>query len=281
MQSTPERLLALLEEHGLTEYAADATSLLRPSIAMFSSQVDNERAIAIGASKLGGLPDLPPDMQWPYYHDRPLYFVAQINFAEVAAYDVEKVLPSSGVAYFFYDDTWYEDNLTTMFNLGRTLFFEGDLSLLKRTDAPYSVVWPACSVSFENDMTLPPASWQGHPWFDSSEVYTRLNTQDTYLEIPWAMSIFADSKLPRHRLLGHPDPIQGNVFAEAQQELTKEASWEEANEQTPTWTLLFQIDSDGKANMMWSDAGTLYFCIKNDALHNRRFDEVILSYQYS
>ena len=277
MQSTPERLLALLEEHGLTEYAADATSLLRPSIAMFSHQVDNEQQIAIGASKLGGLPDLPPDMQWPYYHDRPLYFVAQINFAEVAAYDVEKVLPSSGVAYFFYDDTWYEDNLTTMFNLGRTLFFEGDLSLLKRTDAPYSVVWPACSVSFKNDMTLPPGqSWK---WFDNSEAYTRLNTQDTYSEVAWVMSILADGESPRHRLSGHHDPVQVNVFAEAQRELTKEASWEEADEQTPTWTLLLQIDSDNNANMMWGDVGTLYFCIKNDALHNRHFDETIVVFQ--
>ncbi len=38
-------------------------------------------------------------------------------------------------------------------------------------------------------------------------------------------------------------------------------------------TLLFQIDSDTKnCNMMWGDLGMLYFCIGNEDLKNRRFE---------
>ena len=275
MQSTPERLLALLEEHGLTEYAADVTSLLRPSIAMFSSEIADEQQIAIGASKLGGLPDFPPDMQWPYYHDRPLYFVAQINFADVAAYDIERVLPSSGIAYFFYDYLWYTETLMPMHEYGKVLFFDGALSLLKGTDAPYSVVWPSCTVSFKNDITLP-ESWE---WFDKSKAYIRISKQAHYSDIQKKTSIFGEIKLPAHRLLGYPDPVQGYVFGEAQQQLDEQNFWKDADKLMETWTLLLQIDSDGKANMMWGDAGTLYFCIKNDALHKRHFDEVILIFQ--
>src|SRR5258708_6190680 len=85
----------------------------------------NEESIPIGASKFGGTPDLPPEIEWPMnrvdlsefppwlsddvnsalldtggrYH---LPFVAQFRLEDVAPYDLEGDLPSTGMLYFFY-----------------------------------------------------------------------------------------------------------------------------------------------------------------------------------
>ena len=38
------------------------------------------------------------------------------------------------------------------------------------------------------------------------------------------------------------------------------------------WIMLFQLDSDDDAAMMWGDCGKLYFWIKKDDLAAARFD---------
>ena len=59
--------------------------------------------ISIGTSKIGGTPDLPPSITWPFKDKRPLSLIAQLNLSEVAAYDQMNLLPHSGWLYFFYD----------------------------------------------------------------------------------------------------------------------------------------------------------------------------------
>lgn len=59
--------------------------------------------IAVGQSKIGGQPDLPPTIEW-FKEDngKRLSFVAQINLTEVAAYDKSNQLPSQGILYFLF-----------------------------------------------------------------------------------------------------------------------------------------------------------------------------------
>jgi uncharacterized protein YwqG len=38
------------------------------------------------------------------------------------------------------------------------------------------------------------------------------------------------------------------------------------------WQLLFQLDSDDKADMMWGDAGRLYYWIRKQELARQSFD---------
>ena len=69
--------------------------------------------LPIGASKFGGRPDLPDGFQWDTfttdtYDDdevkpRPLAFLAQVNLADVSAYDTEQLLPETGLLSFFYE----------------------------------------------------------------------------------------------------------------------------------------------------------------------------------
>lgn len=62
-----------------------------------------------GHSKWWGAPDLPPDMEYPHYMVNnngdtcsvPLTFLCQIRCKDLARYDDKKLLPHTGMLYFF------------------------------------------------------------------------------------------------------------------------------------------------------------------------------------
>ena len=74
----------------------------------------SESPIPIGSSKFGGVPDVPADFVWPKDDDGcPLSLLLQIDCADLAAHDRERLLPQSGHLYFFYELTkmdWDNDH---------------------------------------------------------------------------------------------------------------------------------------------------------------------------
>lgn len=40
------------------------------------------------------------------------------------------------------------------------------------------------------------------------------------------------------------------------------------------WILLFQVDSEDYADMMWGDLGRVYYVIKKEGLENKNFDNI-------
>ena len=76
----------------------------------YDKEFDSETPI--GASKIGGKPDLPSDFEWfsfrgesydGVFENRPLSFLAQINCEEASKYDKSSMFPSKGMLYFFYE----------------------------------------------------------------------------------------------------------------------------------------------------------------------------------
>ena len=64
----------------------------------------SESPIPIGSSKFGGAPDVPADFVWPKDDDGcPLSLLLQIDCADLAVHDRERLLPQSGHLYFFYE----------------------------------------------------------------------------------------------------------------------------------------------------------------------------------
>ena len=65
-----------------------------------------KKALPIGASKLGGLPDVPADFVWPRFagtdyegvkRERPLSFMAQFDLTELASFDAARLLAKAGL----------------------------------------------------------------------------------------------------------------------------------------------------------------------------------------
>jgi len=90
-----------LKPAGLGEFADSLVQMARPSVRLVADAA--LPATEPAASRLGGAPDLPASTSWPRNEDGPLSFIAQVNLADVTAYESEGALPSDGLLSFFYD----------------------------------------------------------------------------------------------------------------------------------------------------------------------------------
>jgi len=242
----------------------------------------------IGASKIGGQPDLPAGFEWPYFEgtaydgvtaNRPLSFLAQINCAEASKYDNDSMLPSSGMLYFFYE-------LLTMTSgygpqdkgSSRVYYFGGGTSDLHRTDFPDDLLpdcrIPAMPVTFSSRTELPDfeelAEWRDDVDWDDYQEYNE--TRATIVEEPDPDEI--------SKLLGYANLIQGGMLKQCElvsggTDLTPDAYYEyslatteqQLRHDCARWQLLFQIDSieTPKYSLSWISYGRLYFYIDHAA----------------
>jgi uncharacterized protein YwqG len=98
---TEEALRTLLTTEGLGRVVEQLMELTAPTVRVYIQRAQEED-IPIGASKMGGQPDLPDGVEWPSWHE-PMAFIAQFNLAEVALFDSEGALPAQGLLSFFYE----------------------------------------------------------------------------------------------------------------------------------------------------------------------------------
>lgn len=265
-----------LEAAGLAQRADALLALVRPSIRLESQAVEEEQ-LPVGATKLGGCPDLPTANAWPGGEDGAQAFIAQVNFAEVQAFSGAELLPRAGLLSFFYDvrkGVWGFDPKD---NQGWTLLFTPPEVVLQRAAIPTGVPpegrFHACKMR--------PKSQEDFAPLDSEDVERLALTKDE-------RSAYNELLCQRepgwtHKLLGHPDPVQyGDMRLEAQYAsngIYCGGSREEGGPITAElragaseWVLLLQIDTDEGAGMMWGDVGTLYVWIREKDLAKRQFD---------
>ncbi len=96
------RIIELVQKYHYPEII----NYLQPSIRM-KTVPRQEDSIGIGASKIGGLPDLPEGLEWPEWKGTSLPFIAQIHLPDITNYDVNMLLPYRGILYFFFDIDLY------------------------------------------------------------------------------------------------------------------------------------------------------------------------------
>ncbi|MFL5629078.1 MAG: YwqG family protein [Ktedonobacteraceae bacterium] len=269
-------LAAALNAAGLSRLVKDIDRLVKPSIRLHTTPVD-EASLPVGASKLGGLPDLPRGVTWPAWKGLPQSFIAQIHLADVRQYDTEKILPENGVLWFFYDakqETYGENPADRG---GWLVFFkDSDLDKLQRTPAPPALPresqFHACSTSFTSELTLtqqPQLDIPGLAWTDKD--------QEQYDPIYSTFYEQSDRATPQHRLLGYPDTIQDDMRLQCQ--LVSHGVTEQNDPQynalaqgALNWQLLLQVDSDPQTGMRWASTGMLYYWITLTDLQARAFD---------
>ncbi len=83
---------------GLSPQAGSGAS--EPAINLVATHDLESGELPIGASRFGGLPDLPSDVTWPEQHGKKLLFLAQIDLASVTS-SATSVLPPDGWLYVF------------------------------------------------------------------------------------------------------------------------------------------------------------------------------------
>lgn len=266
---------------------------------MFSATYPKAPALHIlktdgdGFNRIGGLPSMPAGSTWPMRGARPLNFMAQFDLAEVRAAWGELgtpsavgplhagELPEAGGLYFFYDDdpeeggawgfdpkdhdAWavvYCPDITAVTPLARPVPLAEDAAL--RQSAP---------VRFRRlDTVMPKELFDGSLTEEDEEEFHRLR------EGPF-------DGLPKHQLLGHPDPVQGAEMGVECQLVSHGlycgdgSGYDDPRAKTliadaSAWQLLFQLDTDDDLDLMWGDMGMVYFWIRRDDLARRDFSSV-------
>jgi uncharacterized protein YwqG len=270
--------LAALSSAGLASISHDLDALMKDSIRITAHSID-DAVLAIGASKLGGEPDMPVGTQWPTGKGQPLSFVAQIRLPDVAPLDPQLALPLGGMLWFFYDarqETYGADPADR--GGWAVLYGAGDLGTLVRRSAPAmlpsSARFKPCAATFTGEVTLPQ-----QPELDIPTLAWTSQQKEAYENALGAFPSPSDRALPHHRMLGNPDTIQDDMRLECQLAANgvSDASAPAAaalKAGAKNWRLLLQVDSDDTLGMRWADAGMLYFWIENDALAAHRFDNV-------
>lgn len=87
-----------------------------------------------------------------------------------------------------------------------------------------------------------------------------------------------------HQIGGHAHSVQNPVEIEiAEAVLGGKVPWNDPrlSEEAGNWVLLAQFDSEDAADMMWGDAGALYWLIRPEDLAARRFDRAMFTWQCS
>jgi hypothetical protein len=129
------------EELGEIEYQSPKYAGLRVTQAIIAATSDRDLAVLdrlpLGASRFGGLPDLPPDVAWPEIEGKKLPFLAQINLADLPTSN-EPALPPDGWLYAFGRfDNDHEDQPVVVFH------HRGPAANLVRAPRPAKdEIWP-------------------------------------------------------------------------------------------------------------------------------------------
>lgn len=280
--SFKERLAAV----DLGDCIAPLEAVTLSSIRLRSEAAD-EANISAGQTKLGGSPDLMPSFDWPRFRGLPLSFIAQINLAEVHPYDSEGLLPATGLLSFFYDSGQSIWGFDPADKGGWAVFFTDNLNEIARISAPDDLP----EEGRYRARLLRPSQEPTHPSWESSD-FERLGLDDDQ-ELAYSQALDREMENDGliHRMLGHPDPIQGDMQVECQ--LASHGLYcgdasgynhpraAELRAGATEWRLLLQIDSDDGAEMMWGDVGRIYYWIHRDTLAARDWQSVWLILQCS
>lgn len=240
-------------------------------------------ALALGTTKLGGRPDLAEGSSWPNLRGAPQAFMAQLDLAELAHCDHHAVLPPSGLLSFFYDLELSVGGFDPADRDGWLVTFTPAGTPLVRLDFPsdlpsYSRI-PASRLRPQADLTLAPAA---------AKPVRRELAEDEWPVYDEFTSDLDQELRPFHRVLGHPQPVQGDMQRQCQLvsngihlggTISAPADLvEQLADGADEWLLLLQVDSDDDVGFDFG-LGRLYYWIRSEDLAARRFENVWFVFQ--
>lgn len=225
-------------------------------------------------SYFGGDPRLPSNIRWPHRGDRPLTFLARLSLSELTSALPIDWLPSEGALLFFYDAEFQPWGFDPKDRGGWAVVQVPDIDPPTRPDEAHSI-------GFQRISVFP-------PWERESVQAFAFN--DTELDEFGAIGDAPFSDRPKHQVSGLPSPVQGDCMELECQLVShgifcgdssgyndpRAASLQAGSAQ---WRLLFQMDTDDELDVMWGDAGMLYFWVEEEPARAGRFDNVWLVLQ--
>lgn len=247
-------LRAAICKDGLEDVAEIIVEHAREAVILETTVPDDYSRV--GASRMGGFPDLGNPGQFPKTDGLHWIFLAQINMEEVAPFN--SYLPRSGLLSFFLDST---ESLN-----GKVVFYQGDMGMLNtiRHVGADEMLSPG------DDYTQRPHRVRFGRRFSLPHSPPDGITHD----LAWE-SYYNSEAL--HESVDHQ--INGYTFTqhESPQKLAANTLRGQPNE----WVPLLQLGWDSKVGFCFWDAGTVTFCIHQEDLRRHDFSKVHVSLESS
>ena len=203
----------------ISDIQAVLCSMARNSIRL---TIGGQPDTGVGASRFGGMPDMPADFAWPVFEtatyddddvkSRPLAFLAQFSCEALAPYDTDGLLPKTGVLSFFYElgsQRWGYDPADR--GCARVFWFPETAKLSPAAfpeDLPDEYRLPALGILLSAGVSYPSAE----------DFYAGREEQNGDWEPYWETRSALGIEDPDNRscLLGWPDVIQNSMFRECE-----------------------------------------------------------------
>lgn len=263
--------------------------------------------IPLGASRFGGVPDLPRGFMWPVrmarlfksyeneiitYHNpvpKPLMFLAQIRCADLPKIDANPSLPDRGFYYFFYG----VDNINGAAedpDSWKVFYYDiADNQLERAEQAPADNEFPShlCRLEFSTEFTT------YLEYMIMADIEIIHGESDFFDELAFLKQRLRDEEVfdeDAHRMLGHPDYIQGDNRASLEfirkglKKYPKYGSWKDKSlhKGAVDWIPLLQLSSDPNdksTGWMWGDCGSLFFWIYKKYLAAGHLENILTQFE--
>lgn len=273
---------AIIAGNGLSAFKAALRSLVKRAIGFAISAEDDYSAI--GGHRFGGMPDLPPDIDYPTYYDdyeKRYYkyeFIAQVNCEALAA--LQEYLPRTGTLFFFFETihrfggrdhhspckVLYVADNTTLRSGKRFSFNEEDFFELQGGQyTPYTA-----------SAVLKNAAPSFYAWHDNRHLFQG-DAQALLKEKALLEELYDTFEAPVNAL--RPGDHEMNAYGVTQHESPERQAALAQRGNPEDWIILLTVTSKG--DFQWGDAGDLFFVIHKGDLARQDFRKVFVTMESS
>jgi len=235
-----------------------------------------------GNTRFGGLPDLPPGMdfpkvaeEWEYpcesHAGRLCQFIAQINFSELRG--MQDYLPESGILYFFIESQFLPSPVIC--DVAQVFYYDGDVGCLQ--SANDLSVKPEDIFDFHESGEIKPACVRIFPHVSILNTYAH-----NAIYPPMNCGYAEFGPVEAHELIDelngklsgeHDAAINAHVFTQCSTPYEDAAKM--MGGKPEDYVILLRVDSDQDiCGFCFGDAGYLYFVIAKERLKHKDFSQI-------
>src|SRR5262245_27789853 len=247
MASHEARLGELIRRSDLQPFEDRLRQLARPAIDILP--VLDQAQPPPGASRVGGVPDVPPGFEWPHLGAIRLSSVVQIRMSDLPAGPASELLPSAGLLSLFVAQDPDGEAFSGDAGYARAFLFPEGVLLAPAERPGPAASSRACGLEFAATSDVP---------FDAFQWRALQAGEECPIDDSQLWQLHQDLHQSSHYLLGHPshctlayDPTPG-----------------------PEWVALFSLGTDDDLGWCWGDGDRLMTFIERRALAAGLFDRL-------